>query len=105
MVKKTEHGQKRAAEGRPTGRAWNDAQEAGETEILFDTKSEYYIVLGSRGRVHVFKQEQVKLKLHTSFKNPRSNTLMRLRTGRWRTLDEAEMKRFSQLLRAALHPS
>lgn len=105
MVKKTEHGQKRAAEGRPTGRAWNDAQQAGENEILFDTKSEYYIVLGSRGRVHVFKQEQAKLKLHTSFKNPRSNTLMRLRTHRWQTLNEAQMKRFRQLLSATLYSS
>lgn len=105
MDKKTEHGQKRAGEGRPTGRAWNDAQQSGENEILFDTKSEYYIVLGSRGRVHVFKQEQKRLKLHTSFKNPRSNTLMRLRTDRWRTLDEAEMKRFRQLLRVTLYSS
>lgn len=105
MDKKTEHGQKRAAEGRPTGRAWNDAQQAGANEILLDTKSEYYIVLGSRGRVHVFKQEQVRLKLHTSFKNPRSNTLMRLRTNRWRTLDEAEMKGFRQLLRVTLYSS
>ena len=105
MDKKTKHGQKRAAEGRPTGRAWNDVQQSVKNNIFIDTKSEYYIVLGSRGRVHVFKQEQARLKLHTSFRNPRSNTLMRLRTDRWRTLDEAEMKHFRQLLRVTLRSS
>lgn len=103
MDKKTEHGQKRATEGRPTGRAWNDAEQAGPNEILRDTQSQYYIVLGSRGRVHVFMEEQARLKLHTSFRNPRSNTLMRLRTNRWRTLDEVEWKRFQQRLGQTLY--
>lgn len=105
MDKKTEHGQKRAAEGRPTGRAWNDAQQAGPNEILLDTESQYYIVLGSRGRVHVFMEQQARLKHHTSFRNPRSNTLMRLRTNRWRTLDEVESKRFRELLTQTLYGS
>lgn len=47
MAKKTEHGEQRAAEGRPTGRAWNDAQQAGPNEVLRDTESEYIIVVGS----------------------------------------------------------
>ena len=105
MARKTEHGEQRAAEGRPTGPAWNDAQQAGRNEVLLDTDSENVIVLGSRGRVHVFREEQDTLELHTSFRNPRSNTLIRLRTSRWRTLDEAEWESFRQLLERTLHGS
>ncbi|MEM7050408.1 MAG: hypothetical protein AAF604_12155 [Acidobacteriota bacterium] len=53
--RKTRHGQQRHRQGdRPTHMALADLARAGEEELLFDTRQKTLVVLGARGRAHVF---------------------------------------------------
>ena len=53
--RKTQHGQKRhREEARPTAMAFADLEQAKVDDILFDTRRETLVVLGDRGRAHVF---------------------------------------------------
>ncbi|MEM7482822.1 MAG: hypothetical protein AAF481_16740 [Acidobacteriota bacterium] len=53
--RKTLHGQQRARQTeRPTHMALADLAKAGKDELLYDTRQETLVVLGARGRAHVF---------------------------------------------------
>src|SRR5262249_31752316 len=53
--RRTQHGLERAEEGqRPTSRAYPDAGEASDDAILWDLDQNTVVVLGGKGRVHVF---------------------------------------------------
>ena len=56
-VKRTKHAQLRHRGGdRPTSSAWADAREVATDKVLFDTRRETYVVIGKKGRAHVFTQ-------------------------------------------------
>jgi len=55
--RKTQHGQKRHRDGsRPTAMAFADLDQAKDEDILFDTRRETLVVIGDRGRAHVFNR-------------------------------------------------
>ena len=55
--RKTHHGQKRHQDRtRPTDMAIADLDQAKDDQIFFDTRRETLVVLGDRGRAHVFNQ-------------------------------------------------
>jgi len=102
MAQRTAHGEQRAAQGRPTGTAWNDAQQSTPGKVFLDTETSNYVVQGDKGRIHIFTQEEGILKSHTSFVNPLRNTAERLRLGKWRLLTEDEYKIWLRLRDQAL---
>ena len=56
--RRTRHGQQRHRERtRPTQMALADLEQAQNERILFDTRRQTLVVLGDRGRAHVFNQE------------------------------------------------
>lgn len=56
--RRTQHAEQRHNEGdRPTRMALADAREADRHQLLFDPRRETLVVLGPRGRVHVFSLE------------------------------------------------
>ncbi len=56
--RRTQHAEQRHNEGdRPTRMALADAREADRRQLLFDPRRETLVILGPRGRVHVFSLE------------------------------------------------
>lgn len=87
--RKTRHARKRHAQGdRPTPMALPDLDRADDSELLVDVRAETYVVLGDKGRAHVFSPQGKHV---TSVRyNPASIT-RRQERGLWRpaTRDEA----------------
>lgn len=87
MVKRTVHGAQRHEDiERPTSEAEQD--KATASEIYFDIESEYYVFVGEKGRTHIFT---AKGEHHTSFRTTKRNRLERNETGKWETLNRADL--------------
>lgn len=94
--RKTRHARERHAQGdRPTPMALPDLARAGEDQILVDVRAETLVVLGDKGRAHVFSPEG---KLVTSVRYNPASIERRRERGQWRPAGKDE----AQALRAAV---
>jgi hypothetical protein len=90
--RRTQHGLERSEEGqRPTSRAYPDAAEASDDAILWDLDQSTVVVLGGKGRVHVFTPQGKHV---TSVMMQGHAIERRLHTGRWRNAEPEERGEF-----------
>lgn len=90
--RRTQHGLERSEEGqRPTSRAYPDAGEASDDAILWDLDQNTIVVLGGKGRVHVFTQQAKHI---TSVMMQGSAIERRRHMGRWRLAEPEERGEF-----------
>ena len=84
----TAHGQERHHAGhRPTRAAVADLREAPPERVLFDPRHETFVVLGPRGRTHVFGSAG---KLVTSVRYPSATIEKRQKLGHWQPTSGAQ---------------
>ena len=90
--RRTQHGLERSEEGqRPTSRAYPDAGEASDAAILWDLDQNTVVVLGGKGRVHVFTPQGKHV---TSVMMQGSTIDRRRHMGRWRLAEPEERGEF-----------
>ncbi len=90
--RRTQHGLERSEEGqRPTPRAYPDAGEATDDAILWDLDQNTIVVLGGKGRVHVFTPQGKHV---TSVTMPGQAIDRRRQQGRWRLAEPEERGEF-----------
>ncbi len=90
--RRTQHGMERSeASQRPTPKAYPDASEANDAAILWDIDQSTVIVLGPKGRVHVFSPVAKHV---TSVVMQRSAVDRRRQQGRWRLAEPEERGEF-----------
>jgi hypothetical protein len=90
--RRTQHGLERTEEGqRPTSRAYPDAGEASDDAILWDLDQNTIVVLGGKGRVHVFTPQGKHV---TSVMMQGSAIERRRHMGRWRLAEPEERGEF-----------
>jgi hypothetical protein len=95
-VRRTAHARERAEEGgRPTRNAVEDARRAGDHDVLFDASEETIVVVGAKGRVHVFSPGG---RLVTSIVLSRNEVDRRLFRKRWRPATRDEIEAFRRAL-------
>lgn len=85
--RRTRHAEERRRQERPTHMALADLASAGADEILYDTRRQTLIVLGERGRAHVFNQDG---KLVTSVRYSPASIARRRSQGSWRPASSRE---------------
>ena len=90
--RRTQHGLERSEQGqRPTSRAYPDAGEATDSAILWDIDQSTVVVLGPKGRVHVFSPDGRHV---TSVTMQRAAIDRRRQQGRWRLAEPEERGEF-----------
>ena len=90
--RRTQHGLERSDAGdRPTSRAYPDAGEASDDAILWDLDQNTVVVLGGKGRVHVFTQQGKHV---TSVVMQGAAIDRRRHMGRWRLAEPEERGEF-----------
>lgn len=88
--RRTRHGQQRHAEGdRPTRMALADLARATPENLLFDVRRETLVVVGERGRAHVFS---LAGKLVTSVRYNMESIEKRRKNGLWRPAAREEIQ-------------
>ncbi|MDY0058178.1 MAG: hypothetical protein RBU45_00065 [Myxococcota bacterium] len=98
--RRTRHAGERSQEpGRPVEQALRDATAVAAGDLLCDAHRRTLIVLGPRGRAHVFS---ATAQLVTSLKLDRDAVRRRMDRERWRTADASELAAFRQALAARL---
>ena len=98
--RRTQHGLERAEDGqRPTSRAYPDAGEASDERILWDIDQGTIVVLGGKGRVHIFSPEGKHV---TSVVMQGSAVDRRRQLGRWRLSEPEERGEFRIRVRRAI---
>jgi hypothetical protein len=91
-ARRTQHGLERSETGqRPTSRAYPDAGEAADADILWDVDQGTVVVLGAKGRVHVFTADAKHV---TSVVMPGDAVGRRRNMGRWRLAEPEERGEF-----------
>lgn len=97
--RRTRHATERHAAGdRPTRTAQADLAVAPDERIVYDTRRHTLVVLGERGRTHVFSLQG---KLVTSLRYPPATVARRLETGLWRAATMAEISPLRDLARSS----
>lgn len=92
--RRTRHADDRHRAGdRPTRMAFIDLARAEPGSLLYDTRRETLIVVGERGRSHVFSQDG---KLVTSVRYPPATVSRRLESGLWRAATAEEEERLRE---------
>lgn len=87
--RRTQHAERRHQEGdRPTRMALADLARATPESLFYDTRRETLIVLGDRGRTHVFNQDG---KLVTSVRYEQAAIEKRRHNGTWRPAGVSEV--------------
>lgn len=90
--RRTQHGMDRSEGGqRPTAKAYPDAGEASDSSILWDIDESTVVVLGPKGRVHVFSPQAKHV---TSVVMQRPAVERRRQQGRWRLAEPEERGEF-----------
>lgn len=90
--RRTQHGMERSeASQRPTPKAYPDASEANDAAILWDIDQSTVVVLGPKGRVHVFSPAAKHV---TSVVMQRAAVERRRQQGRWRPAEPEERGEF-----------
>ncbi len=98
--RRTVHADQRSLEGqRPTAKASEDALKAADENILGDDSNGTVVVLGPRGRVHVFNPDGKHV---TSLVMTGSNIGKRQKEGRWRRAEPEERGEFRIQMRALM---
>jgi hypothetical protein len=98
--RRTSHAQQRHRQGdRPTWKALSDLASARDEDLLFDTRRKTLIVLGDRGRAHVFNQGG---KLVTSIRYSPASIERRRERGLWRSATDEEIASLRGLALASL---
>ncbi len=101
--RRTRHADQRHRErNRPTWKAQADAARARDEDFLFDVRRETFVVLGQRGRAHVFNPAG---KLVTSIRYSPSSIDRRRKSGLWRSATAREVAGLRRRLAAASQPS
>jgi hypothetical protein len=96
--RRTHHGQQRHAEGdRPTRLAVADLARAAPENLLFDTRRETLVVVGDRGRAHVFN---LAGKLVTSVRYNPASIEKRRQNGVWRRAAAEEIRKVREQIAA-----
>ncbi|MCB9869349.1 MAG: hypothetical protein H6837_05795 [Planctomycetes bacterium] len=97
--RRTEHADQRSAKStRPTAKAYEDAQQVADNDILFDEQDGTIVVVGRGNRAHVFTLDGKHV---TSLANMHRNAVQqRIRNHRWRTTQPEERGEFRMQLRA-----
>ena len=86
---RTDHASERAEEGtRPTGMAQGDLERLRPDRAFFDEQDRTCVVLGARGRTHVFSLEGLHV---TSLRLERREIRARIDQKRWRPLERVEL--------------
>ncbi len=80
-LRRTEHAKQRSREARPVGKALADLAEARRDQVLYDVERQTFVVLGERGRAHVFSPEG---RLVTSIRYTPASIERRVARGHWR---------------------
>lgn len=93
--RRTVHAQQRAEQQRPVHKAWDDLGAADDEALFRDNKTQSHIVLGRRGRLHVFNDDGRHV---TSLVIGHEQLERRIQRGRYSRLDAEGAK----LLRAAV---
>lgn len=97
--RRTQHAEVRHREGdRPTRMALADLASARPENLLFDTRRDTLVVVGDRGRAHVFNREG---KLVTSIRYNPAQIEKRRQNGMWRLAARDEVEGVRQRLAAA----
>jgi hypothetical protein len=87
--RRTRHAEERHGQGdRPTRMALADLAQAKDEEVFLDTRHRTFVVLGDRGRAHVFNRQG---KLVTSVRYSSDAIERRQGQGRWRPLPKDEV--------------
>ena len=95
---RTKHAQKRHRSGeRPTNTAWSDSRSATPDKLLYDTRRETYVVVGKKGRAHVFSPSGKHI---TSLRLEDGEIDRKLRRKRWRVVNASEFSTFQRLTSA-----
>ena len=90
--RRTQHGLERSEQGqRPTSRAYPDASEASDNAIMWDIDQSTVVVVGQKGRVHVFTPDGRHV---TSVVMQRAAIDRRRQQGRWRQAEPEERGEF-----------
>ncbi len=98
--RRTQHANQRTEEGsRPTTKAYADAREAADAELLHDEVEGTIVVLGPKMRVHVFSPDAMHV---TSLVMAGPAVGRRRQQGRWRDAEPQERGRFRIGLRKRL---
>jgi hypothetical protein len=98
--RRTVHADQRSLEGqRPTAKASEDALKASDENILGDDSNGTIVVLGPRGRVHVFNPDGKHV---TSLVMSGSTIGKRQKEGRWRRAEPEERGEFRIQMRALM---
>jgi len=98
--RRTSHAQQRHRQGdRPTWKALSDLASAKDEDLLFDTRKKTLIVLGDRGRAHVFNQAG---KLVTSIRYSPSSIERRRERHLWRSATDEEIASLREVALASL---
>ncbi len=96
---RTEHASLRAEEGtRPTGMARQDFRTARGDRIYLDARDATYVVLGPKGRTHIFAPSGKHV---TSLQMDGHAISERIRKNRWRPTEKNDAREFRKLVRAA----
>lgn len=90
--RKTDHARERSAESqRPTQFAFDEARSARDHHLYIDTEEKTVVVIGKKGRVHVFSMDGRHV---TSVIIPPPQVRTRVSQGRWRKAEPAERGTF-----------
>lgn len=93
---RTHHAKKRHAEGdRPTGLAFKDARQVSHGNFLFDERRKTYVVVGRRGRAHLFTSRGKHV---TSIRLEKGELERKKQSGRWRATQTSELDEFTSTL-------
>jgi len=94
--RRTRHARERADDAtRPTQKAREDARQAEMDRVVLDTESGAFVVLGPRGRAHVYSPRGLHV---TSLVIPADAARRRIASGRWRPARAREWEAFRSLL-------
>ena len=93
--RRTRHAEDRRKQKRPTGHALADLDRADDDRVLRDTQRSTFVVLGDRGRTHIFNPQG---RLVTSIQYTPDAIERRRRSGRWQSTEPESV----QALRAAV---
>lgn len=91
--RRTGHAERRRVDRRPTAKALEDALAAQEDRLLWDEHRRTVVVLGSRGRVHVFSPGGRHI---TSLVLKKEEVEGRKRRERWQALDGKRRRAFKE---------
>ena len=94
--RRTKHADQRSEEGRPTAKAFEDAQAADDERLFWDDRENTVVVLGPRGRVHVFS---ASAKHVTSLVMQGAAISKRKQQGQWRSAEPEERGEFRMALK------